>query len=343
MNISNYSHRTIQTMNAKIHRIGILATNRTLNHPKFQSFLQTDNEFDVIILMIMHTEALLVLGHHFNAPIIAMSPFGATKWTADLVGTPNQPSYIPHALSGYSDRMTFIERIRNFYISWYSEFIAIEYMARHQELLDKYFPIKSPPSIESLKRNVSLVLLNTHVTFGISRPYTPNMIEVGGLHIDSNVKALPENLQNFLDSANDGAIYFSLGSQAKFSRMSDEMKRGLLNGFTEYSNMKLLLKSDERFIVPSHSADDVLIQSWLPQQSILAHPNVKVFVTQGGILSQMETIYFGKPIVGIPMVSDQYLNMKLAKTKGYGEMIRFDEFDETKFKEMLRKALSDPR
>lgn len=103
------------------------------------------------------------------------------------------------------------------------------------------------------------------------------------------------------------------------------------------------MKLDESAVVPSHKASDVLIQSWVPQQSVLAHPNVKLFVTHGGLLSTMESIYHGKPVIGIPIFGDQYLNMKAASSNGIGESLPYEEFTAIKFKEILRKVLSNPR
>lgn len=327
-----------------IWNFGMTFTNLTLNHPRFQEFLQSDAKFDVVVVEIFLSEALLALGHHFNAPVIGVSTFGASKWTTDLVGTPVISSYVPNPFTGLSDRMTFGERVRNLFFCYFEDVaIPILYTPKQQELLDKYFPGENVPTIDELKRNVSLVLLNTHVTLGSPRPYAPNMIEVGGMHIEREVKPLPENLQKFLDEAKDGAIFFSLGSNVRFSKMPAESRSAVLNAFKEYPKMRLLMKLDENAVVTSHKADDVLIQSWLPQQSVLAHPNVKLFVTHGGLLSTMESIYFGKPVVGIPIFGDQHLNMRLATLKGYGESLPYEDFGETKFTETLRKVLSNPR
>lgn len=81
---------------ANIYGMGITISNFTLNHPKTKKFLETDQEFDVIILEIFLDEALLGFAHRFNAPIIGLSTFGASKWTTDLVGSPSPLSYVPH-------------------------------------------------------------------------------------------------------------------------------------------------------------------------------------------------------------------------------------------------------
>jgi glucuronosyltransferase len=58
----------------------------------------------------------------------------------------------------------------------------------------------------------------------------PGIIHIGGAHIKPN-KPLPENIQKFLDGAQDGAIYFSLGAYMKSSEMPRETMKILLKVF----------------------------------------------------------------------------------------------------------------
>lgn len=71
--------------------------------------------------------------------------------------------------------------------------------------------------------------------------------------------------------------------------------------------------------------------------SFVAHPNVKLFVTHGGLFSVLETIYHGKPVLGIPHFFDQPLNVKLAVSNGCGLSINPHELNE----ETLTKALTE--
>lgn len=142
------------------------------------------------------------------------------------------------------------------------------------------------PSFTEIRRNVSLVLLNTHKTYGVTMAYTPNMIEFGGLHIKRKPAPLKSNVRRFLDeAAQSGAIYVSFGSNVLLSRLPNRAKNAIMNAFTVYPNVRLLIKCDEFVAIPSHIAADVLIEPWFEQQSVLAHPNVRMFVTHAGLLS----------------------------------------------------------
>lgn len=326
-----------------MHKVGLIFSNSTLNEPAVQELLYSDEKFDIIVLEMCMTEALLGFGHHFKIPVIGVSTFGANKYTADLVAAPETSSYIPNLFTGYSDRMSFTERIWN--LMEYTLETTLDYFVHQkiQQNLLQYYPDKNMPSISELKKTVSLVLLNTHIAFGFPRPYPPNMIDVGGLHIDRSVKKLPQKLKQFLDDAKYGAIYFSMGSNIKISDITNEKRNAILNSFKLFPQKRIIIKSDINLTISSHNLNDVIVDSWHPQDAILAHPNVKVFITHGGLLSTMETVYYGKPIIGIPVFGDQHLNMKMASHKGIGESIPYETLTEFGLKEALGKVLHNSR
>ena len=68
--------------------------------------------------------------------------------------------------------------------------------------------------------------------------------------------------------------------------------------------------------------ENVLVKKWLPQNDILAHPNLRVFVTHGGLLSTQEALFHGVPLVGFPLANDQQANMMRAEENGFA--IRLD-------------------
>ena len=56
--------------------------------------------------------------------------------------------------------------------------------------------------------------------------------------------------------------------------------------------------------------------SWVPQNDVLGHPAVKVFVTQAGINSLYEAIYHAVPVVSVPLIADQPINAQMVSIGG---------------------------
>ena len=52
---------------------------------------------------------------------------------------------------------------------------------------------------------------------------------------------------------------------------------------------------------------------------------IRVFITHGGLLSTEEAVFHGVPLIGIPMFSDQDLNMKQAGLAGYSLTMEFGD------------------
>lgn len=129
-------------------------------------------------------------------------------------------SYVPNTLLTYGDNMSFNER-------WYNSLFSMcEWLVRkyiyfpHQNAIaQQHFGHLGPlPTLEKLTQNISFVFLNTHRSVQAPRPSMPGIIYIGGAHIKAP-KALPHDLQQYMDEAKNGVIYFSLGTVLKTSRM----------------------------------------------------------------------------------------------------------------------------
>ena len=70
-----------------------------------------------------------------------------------------------------------------------------------------------------------------------------------------------------------------------------------------------------------------MTSSWLPQQDVLGHPNLKVFATHGGMGSVMEAIHHKAKILGIPLVNDQRPNLKRAARHGNARMLEWSDLN----------------
>ena len=74
-----------------------------------------------------------------------------------------------------------------------------------------------------------------------------------------------------------------------------------------------------------------------------AHENIKLFITHGGLLSTIETVHYGVPIVGIPIMADQKMNMENAISNGYGVGLKFNELSEETFEAAINEILQNPK
>lgn len=133
------------------------------------------------------------------------------------------------------------------------------------------------PSVGEMYRKVALILVNVHKTTSRPRPQMPGIIHVGGAHIEPS-RALPQNIQEFIDQAEHGVILFSLGAYLQSSQMPKEKIEIFLNIFSKLKQRVIWKFEDETIKTPSN----VLVKKWLPQSDILAHENVVLFITHGG-------------------------------------------------------------
>lgn len=119
--------------------------------------------------------------------------------------------------------MDFSERWYNAMLSLY-EYILHRHIhiPAQTELVKRHFGDLEPlPSIDELRKNISLIFVNAHRAITYPRPSMPGLISIGGAHIKPP-KPLPQDLQQFLDEAKHGAIYFSLGTVVNTSKMPKE-------------------------------------------------------------------------------------------------------------------------
>ena len=247
-----------------LHNMLVEISEEFLSSEEFQNLLKSNETFDVLVLEQFSTESLHGIGYHYKVPVIAFSTIGVNNWNNRLVGNPYMPSYLPQVMLNYKSNMDFFQRVYNSMLTLFQELYERCYvLPKHNAILHKHFP--DAPHLDDLIYNTSLVLLNSHISTNEPYPLVPNMIQIGGFHIHP-LKKLPEDLQQLLDDAKEGAIYFSLGSNAKSKDMPIEKRQVILNVFSRLK-IKVFWKweSDE---LPG-KPPNVIVRKWMPQQEIL--------------------------------------------------------------------------
>ncbi|XP_057806016.1 UDP-glucosyltransferase 29-like [Salvia miltiorrhiza] len=69
----------------------------------------------------------------------------------------------------------------------------------------------------------------------------------------------------------------------------------------------------------------LVVRGWAPQAAILAHPSVGGFMSHCGWSSITESLYFGVPVVALPLKLDQPMNARLVVEAGVGVDVARDE------------------
>ncbi|XP_047113034.1 UDP-glycosyltransferase UGT5-like [Schistocerca piceifrons] len=310
-----------------------------LGSSQIKDFLRSRPSFDVIILEHLMYQCYYGLVYELGSPpLVGFVSLGIPSPVHTSYGNPNNPSYCPDLMLGYSDHMSFWERMYNTYI-----ILRLNYLWRYvilktqDEVMRTYFGAE-PPSVLKTETNISLILVNNHFSMNYPRPMLPNVIELTGLHIEKQRKPLPKDIQSFLDGAENGVIYFSLGTNVRGSTMPEHKRRAFLEAFSQLPQR--VLWKWEADDLPGRPGN-VKISKWLPQQDVLAHPNIKLFITQGGLQSMNEAGYFGVPLIGIPFMGDQQNNVAKMVQAGIGYHLEFKDVTTTTVLNAIRTVLGD--
>ncbi|XP_065354385.1 UDP-glycosyltransferase UGT5-like [Calliphora vicina] len=314
-------------------------TETVIKNSGVQKLLNTEN-YDLVILEALHTDAWYALGRHFNAPMIGLSSFGTDPVIDELMGNMSPLSYSPLVTAGLTEHMTYLERLRNVILSFMELLhVRIHLIPRQKKILRNYLPhIKD--DIWDLRTNFSIMLLNNHFSLSFPRPYVPSMVEVGGFQINYKHKPLPHDILNFLNSSSEDVIYFSMGSNVKSKDFPPD-KLQMLNKVFSSLPYKILWKF-ENPTLPG-KPKNVFISSWFPQPDVLAHPRVKLFISHGGLLSTSEAVYHGKPMLGLPVFYDQQMNIKKGIQAGFALGIDFHTLPREEFKSGILEMMNNPK
>uniref|UniRef100_A0A1L8EGM8 UDP-glucuronosyltransferase n=1 Tax=Haematobia irritans TaxID=7368 RepID=A0A1L8EGM8_HAEIR len=325
--------------------IGRTTTEHALKQPQVQELINHPHprgQYDLLLCEQFYQEPFLALSYIYDIPVVTSGTLGFENHMSQMMGLLSPWAFVPHGFTDYSDRMTFKERFLNTYYSLAEDFLReYHYFPLMDKMVQKYFGhlnVSIPP-ISQMEKNISVMLLNSHLPLTSAIPLVPGMVSVGGMHIYPP-KKLPQDIQDFVDNADHGVIYFSLGSNVQSKDMPEDKLKIFLDVFASMKQ-KIIWKYEDENI--KNLPKNILIKKWLPQADILAHPNVKVFITHGGLFGTQEGVHYGIPMLGIPFYCDQHLNLRKAVRNGYAISLHFQSITHRILKESLEKLIYDPR
>lgn len=77
--------------------------------------------------------------------------------------------------------------------------------------------------------------------------------------------------------------------------------------------------------------------------SLVAHPNIKLFIYQGGLQSTEEAIYHGIPLVGLPIIWDQIYQLQNVVRLGIGARLQINNLSKESIEASIHEVISNKR
>ncbi|KAI8910358.1 hypothetical protein EDD86DRAFT_275424 [Gorgonomyces haynaldii] len=175
-------------------------------------------------------------------------------------------------------------------------------------------------------------------------PLPPNIFMLGPL-VDTSRSHFEPDMQSLFDSferQGHHVVFVSFGSVLRGqTALSDSLVK----------TFDLLLKQDPHVVVVWSTKDTqpnslssiypnrFHVVPWIRQQAVLRHNVTRLFVSHCGLSSATEAVYFGKPVLAIPLFGDQQGNAHRLRAAGMAQVI--SDVDPIKTSKTITELLHD--
>ncbi|KAI5160266.1 Udp-Glucuronosyltransferase 3A2 [Manis pentadactyla] len=308
-----------------------------LRRTDIMDVLKNEN-FDLVIVENFEYCPYLV-AEKLGKPFVSILP---SSFGFEMFGLPSPLSYVPVFFSMLTDHMGFWGRVKNFLMFLDFSQKKWQMYSTFDNTIKEHFPEGSRPVLPHLLKKAELWFVNSDFAFEFARPLLPNTVYVGGL-MSKPVKPLPPEFEDFIAKFGDsGFVLVALGSSVRVFQ-SPEILKEMNNAFAQLSQGVIWKCNPSFWPKDIQLAANVKIVGWLPQNDILAHPRIRLFVTHGGINSIMEAIQHGVPLVGISLFGDQPENLLRVETKYLGVSIQLKQLKSDTLALKMKQVIEDKR
>uniref|UniRef100_A0A147A358 UDP-glucuronosyltransferase n=1 Tax=Fundulus heteroclitus TaxID=8078 RepID=A0A147A358_FUNHE len=277
----------------------------------------------------------VILAHYLKLPLVLN-----VRWTTHGEGhfsvAPSPISYIPMTGTELSDKMSFAQRVLNVIAFAFNEYqIAWNISPHYKALIAKYFD--SDADYLSMFQAADLWLMRVDFVFEFPRPTMPNVVYMGGFQCKP-ARPLPRHLEEFVQSSGEhGVIIMSLGTL--IADLPHDLAEAIAGAFARLPQKVIWRYKGVR---PANLGNNTLVVDWMPQNDLLGHPKIKLFVAHGGTNGLQEAIYHGVPILGLPLIFDQHDNLFRIEERGAGKNIQISSMNQDNFLEGIQEVLTEP-
>uniref|UniRef100_A0A8D1G0Z8 UDP-glucuronosyltransferase n=2 Tax=Sus scrofa TaxID=9823 RepID=A0A8D1G0Z8_PIG len=250
-------------------------------------------------------------------------------------GLPMPSSYVPSSASRLTDKMTFMQRLKNWLLYTMSDVMYLYYLFPEW---DEYYSkvLGKPTTLCEVMGKAEMWLIRTYWDFEFPHPYLPNFEFVGGLQCKP-AKQLPQELEEFVQSSGrDGVVVFTLGSMVK--NLTEEKSNMVASALAQIPQKVLWRYKGKK---PETLGANTRLYEWIPQNDLLGHPQTRAFITHCGTNGIYEAIYHGVPVVGIPLFGDQFDNIARVQAKGAAVQLDLNTMTSSDLLKALRTVINN--
>uniref|UniRef100_A0A6P4F0I0 UDP-glucuronosyltransferase 1-8 n=1 Tax=Drosophila rhopaloa TaxID=1041015 RepID=A0A6P4F0I0_DRORH len=291
-------------------------------------------DFDLIITDVTHGMECLMdaVPMWRSKPVLGLSAGKLTPDLISLVQAENtiSPARTPHYISEMPKKMSFWNRLHN-HIMYYAEplirLVVINPVLNGLVTTENAYP------------NLQLVLLNTHPVLDYVQNLPPGVIEVGGLHIKSEVNPLPTYIQEFTEKFIDGIVYINM---PYIEYMKGQGRQALIKMILNNPSCGFIWNVEQLKQMPPEISNLLTLNVNQPlQQDILAKPSVKGFLNHGDSFSLLEAVHNGVPLIVLPLKLEEFNNAQRVMERKLGVVVQTNGFNQKTLSNALKQILDD--
>uniref|UniRef100_A0A1I7YR82 glucuronosyltransferase n=1 Tax=Steinernema glaseri TaxID=37863 RepID=A0A1I7YR82_9BILA len=278
--------------------------------------------------------------------IVWLSATGVFRPQPHVLGVEHPLSYVPELFGFFDDSMNFFQRLQNYLIAQATGQIHGLY-SRSQETqaFRKAYKKRKRnfPDLLDVSQSTDTVLVNSLPLIDFPMPTSSEIHGIGGITVEKEAPPLMSEWQEIADHASGGFWLVTFGSIAKTSDMPSKMRKSLFNAFSQFSNFTFIVKYETLNSTTLQIAPNVIFTKWIPQLSLMAHPNYHGIITHGGWSSILESLVFKKPMILMPLFADHTKNSKIIEQKKLGLIVDKMRIREDTFVAAIRTLTADER
>ncbi|KAJ3041031.1 UDP glycosyltransferase 8 [Rhizophlyctis rosea] len=283
-------------------------------------------------------------------------------WPAATSGVPESPgsllpsSVVPVIGAGGVMDGTFGSRVKQFVVSVFHKGIA-KYVDAGIKGINRRL------GVEDLVRSRTDLLDEVVISwtaFGLDyAQVVPPLFKTVGYMVREPVPALSEEYTEFIGPS-ENVVLVSFGSVVVITAPDFEYIQSILQNATATDpTLKIIwsVNAAQSALLPPDldpfsqqgsttpdmtrsTAGKFLYTRWAPQRSLLAHPSTTLFISHAGGNGIHEALYFGKPILGIPIAGDTPDNCARMQRTGAGECVPIPDVISNRTADILTRMLN---